>query len=77
MFSHLDHAAYILPQHDADSDVDGDADVDDPVTTRARPHPLLAESVYLPEDAVPPLHDLPIGIVNRVVLGDFRRRRVG
>jgi hypothetical protein len=39
-----------------------------------RPHPLLAESLYLPEDAVPPLHDLPLGLVNRVVLGDFRRK---
>ncbi|KAL8277342.1 hypothetical protein RQP46_010295 [Phenoliferia psychrophenolica] len=40
------------------------------------PHPLLTHSVLLPADAVPTLHDLPIGLVNRVVYGDYRRRKV-
>lgn len=38
------------------------------------PHPLLSNSILLPEDAVPALHDLPIGLVNRVTFGDFRKR---
>ncbi|KAK4048025.1 hypothetical protein OIV83_005059 [Microbotryomycetes sp. JL201] len=38
-------------------------------------HPLLANSIYLDHDSVPTLHDLPIGIVNRVTFGDFRRKR--
>lgn len=38
------------------------------------PHPLLVNSVMLPHDSVPPLHDLPIGLVNRVAFGDFRRK---
>jgi hypothetical protein len=42
---------------------------------RKEPHPLLANSLLLPSDAVPSLHDLPIGLVNRVVFGDFRKRR--
>ncbi|KAL8277333.1 hypothetical protein RQP46_010286 [Phenoliferia psychrophenolica] len=44
-------------------------------TLRNAPHPLLTHSVLLPADAVPTLHDLPIGLVNRVVYGDYRRRR--
>ncbi|KAK4053231.1 hypothetical protein OIO90_004005 [Microbotryomycetes sp. JL221] len=39
-------------------------------------HPLLVNSILLPEDAVPTLHDLPIGLVNRVTFGDFRRRNL-
>lgn len=42
---------------------------------RKEPHPLLMNSLMLPSDAVPVLHDLPVNLVNRVVLGDFRRRR--
>lgn len=36
-------------------------------------HPLLLNSLYLPSDGVPALHDLPLGFVNRVVFGDHRR----
>lgn len=56
-----DHQAYVLPQPSA--------------LARGVDHPLLANSVCLPEDAVPPLHDLPIGLVNRVVFGDHRRKQ--
>ncbi|SCZ98647.1 BZ3500_MvSof-1268-A1-R1_Chr3-1g05524 [Microbotryum saponariae] len=38
------------------------------------PHPLITNSVLLPPDAVPPIHDLPVSLVNRVVFGDFRRK---
>ncbi|ORY92781.1 PIG-P-domain-containing protein, partial [Leucosporidium creatinivorum] len=57
-----DHNAYLLP---FPAPAEGDE----------TPHPLLANSVCLPEDAVPPLHDLPIGLVNRVVFGDYRRKQ--
>lgn len=57
-----DHNAYLLP-------------FPPPTEGDDSPHPLLANSVCLPEDAVPPLHDLPIGLVNRVVFGDYRRKQ--
>ncbi|BGP40040.1 hypothetical protein JCM10449v2_003998 [Rhodotorula kratochvilovae] len=34
------------------------------------PTPLWAHSILLPEDAIPPLYDLPIEVVNRVLYGD-------
>lgn len=41
-----------------------------------RYHPLISNSILLPLDAVPVLHDLPLGLINRVVLGDYRKREV-
>ncbi|KAM0787847.1 hypothetical protein ACM66B_003900 [Microbotryomycetes sp. NB124-2] len=38
-------------------------------------HPILANSIFLSQDSVPTLHDLPIGVVNRVTFGDYRRKR--
>ncbi|SCV74341.1 BQ2448_6773 [Microbotryum intermedium] len=47
------------------------------VPTEHDPHPLIANSILLPPDAVPPIHDLPVALVNRVVFGDFRRKEGG
>lgn len=32
-------------------------------------HPLIQNSIKLESDAVPPLHDLPVSLVNEIVFG--------
>ncbi|KAM0752892.1 PIG-P-domain-containing protein [Meredithblackwellia eburnea MCA 4105] len=59
-----DTQAYILPYPPKTSELQSETS-----------HPLLSHSVHLPPDAVPTLHDLPVGLVNRVVFGDRRRRK--
>lgn len=34
------------------------------------PTPLWAHALLLPDDAIPPLYDLPMDVVNRVLYGD-------
>lgn len=48
----------------------------DPNHELDQPHPLLVNSICLPPDAVPVLHDIPIGLHNRIVFGDFRRKPI-
>lgn len=64
--SSLDKQAYILEQSEATFER----------KSERRYHPLITNSILLPLDAVPVLHDLPIGLINRVVLGDYRKIEV-